>query len=190
MGASRGRDHESRGVSVAGALKVAQGFIAALDRNDAGAVGAYFAPGGIWWVDTGRDRAAGRFGVDPGKDRSWPLHGAMDGAAKCKLMAKIGEAFPKGVRQIARRAFAGGDFAVIEVEGDGLFRGETPYRNRYAFVFEVREGAIVEVREYLDTNHAAHVFGGKKTWIAAARPSFDAPAPVAKTVAGASRGLS
>jgi ketosteroid isomerase-like protein len=168
---------------VVGALDIAAGFIDALDRNAGAAAAAYFAPHAIWWVDSGRNRAAGQFGVDPGEDRSWPLHGAMDAARKCKLLERIGETFPLGLRQITRRAFAGGDFAVIEVEGDGLFRGETPYRNRYAFVIEVRNGAITEVREYLDTAHAARVFGLTNDKRSEA-PLFEAAAPLAKTSAG------
>ncbi len=169
---------------MASTLEVASGFITALDRNDVEALKGFFAPGAIWWVDTGRDRAAGQFGIDPGDDRPWPLHGAMDAALKCKLMSRIGETFPGGVRQIARRAFADGDLAVIEVEGDGLFRGEKPYQNRYAFVFEVRDGAIVEVREYLDTNHAGYVFGGKNLERRSEAPEFNAPTPVARRDAG------
>lgn len=167
------------------ALSVANRFIEALDRNDARAAAGCFAPGAIWWVDTGRDRAAGQFGVNPGDGRPWPLHGAMDAAAKCRLLERIGETFPAGLRQSTRRSFAGGDVAVIEVEGDGLFRGETAYQNRYVFVIETRNGAIVEAREYLDTSHAAHVFGGRRLDQRSEAPPLDAPRVAAKTGAGA-----
>jgi len=143
-------------------LDVARDLIAALDRNDADAVERAFVDGGTWWVDTGLDRAAGQFGRDPGPDRPWPLHGTMDAKEKAALLHGLPRRFPGGCRQHHRRSFAGGRFAVVEVEGDGLYRGERRYHNRYAFVVEVGDdGKVVELREYLDTEHAASVFDGK-----------------------------
>lgn len=51
-----------------------------------------------------------------------------------------------------------GEHAVLEwrVTGTGAATG-LPYDNRYAGIFVVRDGRIVEVREYLDTRHAASV---------------------------------
>lgn len=184
MDAGGERRKQSGALRLNRALSVASAFIDALNRNDVATARRCFAPGAIWWVDTGRDRAAGQFGIDPGADRPWPLHGAMDAAAKCQMLERIGDVFPRGLRQVPRRAFAGGNFAVIEVAGDGLFKGETPYQNRYAFVFEVQDGMILEVREYLDTNHAAHVFGGKNLERRSQAPPIKAPAINAKTAVG------
>jgi ketosteroid isomerase-like protein len=142
-------------------LEVAQGFLGALDANDAEGVRSFMAPGATWWVDTGLDRASGGFGVDPGADRPWPLHGEMDVQHKCDLLAGLPERFPGGVRQIVTRAFASSTHAVLEVRGDGLFRGERPYRNRYCFVVAVDGGKVTQVREYLDTRHSAAVFEGR-----------------------------
>lgn len=142
-------------------LRVALGFMSALDANDAARVGACMAPEATWWVDTGLDRASGRFGVDPGDARPWPLHGEMSAAEKSARLAGVRERFPGGVRQIVRRAFAGGSRAVLEVAGDGLYLGERPYRNRYCFVIEVADGLVASVREYLDTRHAADVFDAR-----------------------------
>ncbi|MCR1783402.1 nuclear transport factor 2 family protein [Nocardioides carbamazepini] len=144
-----------------GSLAPALRLMAALDANDAEGVRRCFAPDGTWWVDTGLDRAAGVLDVDPGDDRPWPLHGLMPAQAKCDLLRSVPERFPGGVRQHVRRSFAGGEVAVLEVEGDGLFLGERPYRNRYAFVLTVRDGAVTSLREYLDTAHSAAVFDGR-----------------------------
>jgi len=165
-------------------LSTAQGLIAALDRNDAPAVAAHFAPGGVWWVDSGRDRSAGRFGHDPGDARAWPLHGGMDAHDKCRKLEGVRKIFPDGLRQIERRAFAGGDVAVIEVEGDGVHKSGRAYRNRYAFVITVGEGGATDLREYLDTAHAADVFGGVNLDRRAEAPRVSAPRPVAATPAG------
>ncbi|MBB3042684.1 nuclear transport factor 2 family protein [Nocardioides soli] len=142
-------------------LDAALGLMAELDRNDAAGVRRWFAPDGTWWVDTGTDRAAGDPDVDPGPDRPWPLHGLMPAQEKCDLLASVPERFPGGVRQLVRRSFAGRDVAVLEVEGDGLFLGERPYRNRYCFVMSVADGLVTGLREYLDTAHSAAVFDGR-----------------------------
>lgn len=165
-------------------LLTARALISALDRNEASAVAGHFAPGGVWWVDSGRDRAAGRFGHDPGDARAWPLHGGMDAHAKARLLEGVRRIFPAGLRQIERRAFAGGDVAVIEVEGDGVHRNGRPYRNRYAFVVTMAEAGVADLREYLDTAHAADVFGGVNLDRRAEAPRLSAPRPSAATVAG------
>lgn len=140
---------------------IALSFMSALDANDAEAVRAHMAPGATWWVDAGLDRASGTFGSDPGDYRAWPLHGEMDAQLKCDGLMGVRERFPGGVRQIVRRSFAAGRFAVLEVAGGGLYLGERPYRNRYCFVIETGDGLVRSVREYLDTRHAADVFDGR-----------------------------
>lgn len=147
--------------SLGTSLDAALGLLRALDANDAEAVRRWFAPGGTWWVDTGLDRAAGDQHHDPGPERPWPLHGLMDADEKCDLLRGVPDRFPGGVRQHVRRSFAGGDVAVVEVEGDGMFRGERAYRNRYCFVAESRGGLVTSLREYLDTAHSAAVFDGR-----------------------------
>ena len=142
-------------------LKVATAFMSALDANDAEAVRRCFSPGATWWVDTGWDRAAGDLHRDPGPDRPYPLHGLMDAAAKAEMLTSLPERFPGGCRQHVRRSFAGGAVAILEVEGDGLYRGVRPYRNCYCFIIEVRDGLVFGVREYLDTAHSASVFDGR-----------------------------
>jgi ketosteroid isomerase-like protein len=146
---------------VTDARVVAEGFLADLDRNDATAVEAWFTPDATWWVDTGRDRAAGVEGHDPGDDRSWPLHATMPGRPKARLLQGLPERFPDGVRQRAWNTIGHGPWVVVEVEGDGLHVSGVPYRNRYAFVIEVADGHVATVREYLDTLHAASVFASR-----------------------------
>ncbi len=48
---------------------------------------------------------------------------------------------------------------VVEAEGRGVVaQSGAIYNNRYAFVFEFAEGKIVQVREYMDTEHVIAVF--------------------------------
>ena len=163
----------------------AVGLIEALDRNDADDLEQRFDPGATWWVDTGFDRAAGAFVQErDDRERPWPLHGAVDARAKCRRLRRLPEVFPSGCRQQVTRSFAGGSLALLEVAGDGLFRGVTPYRNHYAFVVEVAaDGAVVGLREYLDTEHAA-VFGDERLQRRTTALRASPPAAVPSTAAG------
>lgn len=114
-----------------------------------------------WWVDTGRDRVAGSLAPTRGSTRGWPLHGEMFVDEKlAKFRSLAGEMFPQGVSlKIGSRPLSCGNFAVIEGEGFGYARSGKVYNNRYAFLFESRNGEISSIREYLDTLHAQDVFG-------------------------------
>lgn len=48
-----------------------------------------------------------------------------------------------------------GNWVVIESEGTGTFRNGAPYKNRYGVFFEVADGKIKTIREYMDTQHRA-----------------------------------
>jgi ketosteroid isomerase-like protein len=139
----------------------ARAFLGALDRNDAEGLAPWVAPGATWWVDTGLDRAAGVQGTDPGPDRPWPLHGTMPMEEKIELLRGLPSRFPSGCRQQVWHAFAGPDHVLAEVQGDGIHANGRHYENRYAFVFSFAGDRICEVREYLDTEHAADIFEGR-----------------------------
>lgn len=147
-------------------------FLGALDKNDAEGLLPWIAPQATWWVDTGRDRASGIHGVDPGPDRPWPLHGTMDMLEKVDLLRGLPERFPGGCRQVVWHSVAGGDHVMAEVNGDGVFHNGKRYQNRYAFVFSFEGDRISEVREYLDTQHAADVFGGRHLDRRSAAPMY------------------
>jgi len=120
------------------------------------------SPDATWWIDTGRDRLAGRRDHDPGDERPWPLHGTMPMLEKLELISRVGpEIFPEGLgRRIVSRAFGAEDIALVEAQGDGVHVSGKPYRNRYAFVIDTEGNRVRAVREYLDTLHAEDVFGG------------------------------
>ena len=152
--------------ATATAVAAGLAFVDALDgarlEERAPALRRLVALDATWWVDSGRDRLAGRHGQDPGERRSWPLHGTMPMEEKLALVERIGRsAFPQGLgRRVATRAFGDEMHAFVEMAGDGLHSSGKRYRNRYALVFEVDEQGLVRtVREYLDTLHAEGVFG-------------------------------
>jgi len=142
-------------------LDIARTFIDALDRNDAEALATMCAAEGTWWVDTGLDRASGVHGHDPGDQRPWPLHGTMSLVEKVGMLRHLPTRFPQGIRQRAWNSFGDDRVGVVEVEGDGLYVSGRRYQNRYAFVITTDGQRVVDVREYLDTAHAADVFDGR-----------------------------
>lgn len=52
-----------------------------------------------------------------------------------------------------------GERVAMEAEGDFLFEDGKEYRNSYHFLFIVRDGKVVEGKEYLDTALVKQVFG-------------------------------
>ncbi|WDZ83692.1 nuclear transport factor 2 family protein [Micromonospora cathayae] len=157
------------------AVRAGMDFVSALDRGSLGGLARLCAPGATWWVDTGPDRRGGDPDLAPTGSGRFPLHGVLRMDDKLALMRDLGPtAFPTGCRQIPRRIVAGDDWCVIEVEGYGVHASGLEYANRYGFVFDVDpSGAVVSVREYLDTIHAQQVVGGGEP---VPRSSLDAPA--------------
>jgi ketosteroid isomerase-like protein len=51
------------------------------------------------------------------------------------------------------------DRVAVEARARGLRKNGVRYANTYHFLFRVRSGRIVEVREHCDTAHAAAVWG-------------------------------
>lgn len=52
-----------------------------------------------------------------------------------------------------------GGLVLCETHGTGFLGDGRPYDNRYAWAFEVRDGRIAEIREYLDSYYIIRLFG-------------------------------
>jgi uncharacterized protein len=61
------------------------------------------------------------------------------------------------------RSINDGDSAVIEAQGDGITTSGVRYDSPYVFVFQMRDGLIVSLREYCDTQLAAEALSGTAT---------------------------
>ena len=64
---------------------------------------------------------------------------------------------------------AEGEMVVAEVRGDVLLKSGERYDNHYCFIFSFRDGKIVEVVEYCDTDLEERVLGNYNTVLAAHR---------------------
>jgi ketosteroid isomerase-like protein len=69
-------------------------------------------------------------------------------------------AFPKGLQFEIKTLTAEEDRVAIEVESRGMHVSGRPYHNEYHFLMRIRDGRIVEFKEYLDTLHANEVLLG------------------------------
>jgi ketosteroid isomerase-like protein len=65
---------------------------------------------------------------------------------------------PGSPRMTITRMFNDDDWVVMEGTGAGTFRNGASYDNRYIIVFEVVDGRVRTVREYMDTQHMAAMF--------------------------------
>ena len=55
------------------------------------------------------------------------------------------------IKTIPDRFIAEGELVVVEAHGSNTTKSGKPYNNRYCFVFQVSDGKLKEVTEYLDT---------------------------------------
>jgi ketosteroid isomerase-like protein len=52
-----------------------------------------------------------------------------------------------------------GPLVLVETHGTGHLKDGRPYDNRYAWAFELRDGKIAVLREYLDSYYIVRLFG-------------------------------
>jgi hypothetical protein len=98
------------------------------------------------------------------EDATWSLHGTLPLSgtrrgreAILEFLTNAGALYAPGTQAFTFGDItAEGDRAVLEwqVTGTASATGR-PYANDYCGVFVIRDGRIAEVREYLDTLHAA-----------------------------------
>ena len=115
-------------------------FLAAMNRMDVDAIGALLTEDATWTM--------------PG---DLPVSGRHEGrdAVLGDFLANAAALFePGSLRFELEAVFVDGPHAIAEYAGSGRAAdGRREYRNHYCMVFELRDGLIRAVREYLDTAH-------------------------------------
>ena len=79
----------------------------------------------------------------------------------------IFEVFPKGLKFKLLDMVAEGDKVAVEATSEGEHVSGQTYSNEYHFLFEFREGKLVRLKEYMDTERVTDVLCGGQ------RPTFD-----------------
>jgi ketosteroid isomerase-like protein len=88
------------------------------------------------------------------------ISGVRTKAEALKAAAITLDIFPKGLPTVIHTMVGEGDRLVVEAESFATHVSGKPYNNQYLFLMRFRDGKIVEMKEYLDTQLAAAFFGG------------------------------
>lgn len=115
-------------------------FFDALSRGDVAEVDALYAEDFTLWT-------AGTLPISGRRSRKEAMEG----------MALIFEAFPSGIRFTIDALTVAADRVAVEAHSDGLHASGRHYHNLYHFLVRIRDGKIVELKEYMDTALAGSV---------------------------------
>jgi len=72
----------------------------------------------------------------------------------------IFEVFPDGLKFTVQDMVAEGDKVAVEAESLGEHISGQTYNNQYHFLFEFRNGKLIKLKEYMDTEHVTDVLCG------------------------------
>ncbi|MFG2276096.1 nuclear transport factor 2 family protein [Streptomyces chartreusis] len=101
-------------------------------------------------------------------DATWWAAGSIPGVSGSRTKAEVATAVA-GMADLSvtgtlpttiHRTIAQGDLVAIEASTDARFTNGRAYQNQYMFLIRVRDGEIVEVKEYMDTELARATFLG------------------------------
>jgi ketosteroid isomerase-like protein len=103
------------------------------------------------------------------EDAAWiPQARDMPGAGEYRGRNVIVDTFLKPIRAMFAKGSpsnrilsmaSNGELVLAETHGTGHLSDGRPYDNRYAWAFEVRDGKVAMIREYLDSYYIVRLFG-------------------------------
>ncbi len=125
-------------------------FIAAMQRGDADVIADAYA-------DEGRVITMG----------STLISGERGKAEIRQFAGGVLEAFPAGLNFSVQTLTAEDDRVAVEATSQGTHVSGRDYRNHYHFLFTWRDGKLLELKEYMDTEQVTDVLCG------GARPTAD-----------------
>lgn len=122
---------------------IMRGFIEAMSRGDVPAIiDAYAEDGRVQTM--GNTLISGVFGKDHVQQAA----------------GRVFDVFPDGIRFVIHEMTAEGDRVAIEAESFARHVSGKDYNNKYHFLARLRDGKIVEFKEYCDTEHITDVICG------------------------------
>ena len=90
---------------------------------------------------------------------AWSKHARGLAEVERELVGPLFARFAGPYLNIPELILADGEHVLVLAKGDATTHEGEHHANDYAFVFRMREGRIVEVREYMDTILADRVLG-------------------------------
>lgn len=88
------------------------------------------------------------------------ISGIYDKAKIRQFAGAVLDAFPNGLNYTIHNLTAEQDRVAVEATGQGLHVSGKPYKNDYHFLFVWRDGKIVKLKEYMDTELVTDVICG------------------------------
>ena len=70
-------------------------------------------------------------------------------------------AFPTGITFNITGITAENERVAVEVKGEAIHASGKPYNNEYHFLLRIKNGRIIELKEYMDTQLAAKILLGE-----------------------------
>jgi hypothetical protein len=123
--------------------KLVQDFLEVFSRGDVAGIVARLHPDATWWVS----------GTMNG------LSGTYTRQQMAELLKGVTALYKQGALRITPSSMLAEDNAVaVEAESYAELNNGRVYNNRYHFLFEVADGKILKVKEYMDTQHAFDTF--------------------------------
>ena len=136
---------------------IAEELFAALSRADVAAVDALYADDFELWTSG-----------------TLPFSGSSNKAEALELMKMITSAFPDGLQFTIDAMTVEGERVAVEAHSQGRHASGRDYHNRYHFLLVIRDGKVMQFKEYLDTEHARDVLlGGAPTAAAGDAPAAE-----------------
>ena len=130
--------------------KLVEGIFAELAQNNPAAFADALADDVRW--------------ITPGSS-VWSRTFASKQAVLNELLGMVRAQLVERVRLTVHRILADGDCVVVQATGRATTKAGKPYNNDYCFLFQIADGKIVEVTEYLDTELASSAL--QAPWAAA-----------------------
>lgn len=96
-----------------------------------------------WWVN--------------GKPHLFAFAGSKTRAEMRPALDELFAFFNGGLRMELKSSIGEGDMVAVEARSHGVTKSGKHYENEYHMLFRLRDGEIVEVREYTDPMHAVEV---------------------------------
>ena len=91
------------------------------------------------------------------------ISGKSTKAQVIQLGGDIFKVFPNGLRFSVDDMTAEGDRVAVEARSEGLHASGKMYSNQYHFLFQFRDGKVMLLKEYMDTERVTDILcGGQK----------------------------
>jgi ketosteroid isomerase-like protein len=99
---------------------------------------------------------------------SWTIHGSTPWSKTFRgkksvldeLLGPLSRVLTPPLKLHAERMLAEGNCVCVEGRGENTAQSGRAYNNRYCWIFEFRDGRVISISEYMDTELVSAVLGG------------------------------